>query len=137
MGQHGARSFGLSVSVRVGKLGVYEQVGKLSIASGKQTRKTKTVSRKGLFPTTGFSLMRWLMALLILTACERDLDKLQRLDSERLIQCLNAEAEYEALQKARPDPRKRTPSTDSLAFKWVERQSRCELATREYERFKR
>lgn len=107
-------------------------MGKLSIASGKQTRKAKTVSRKGLFPTTGFSLMRRLLLFLILTACERDLDKLQRLDTERLIQCLNAEAEYEALQKARPDPRKRTPATDSLARKWVERQSKCELLTRQY-----
>lgn len=95
-------------------------------------------SKIGRFHITQMPVPFQLLSLLVLlTACESDLDKLQRLDTERWIQCLNAEAEYEALQKARPDPRKRTPQTDTLAAKWIERQAKCELATRDYERFRR
>lgn len=70
------------------------------------------VSNKGRFHITQMSIpYRWLI-LFGLMGCESDLTKLQRLDTDRTIQCLNAEADYDALQKARPDPRKRTPQTD-------------------------
>ena len=75
------------------------------------------------------------LLLMVSTACESDESKLQRLNGDRAVNCILAEKyrrEFEmvALQK-------RSPLQDSLARMSTEYNAKCELSTREYNRFMR
>lgn len=87
------------------------------------------------------------MLFLALLACESDEKKLSRLESERTMQCLLEQAYREKAMASRfpkgvtvETAKNRpplTPEADSLGRRWMEHHTKCELATREYNRFMR
>lgn len=85
-------------------------------------------------------MKRLIIGLLILTACESDLDKLKRLDGERSIACLNAEIDQRVYTEERHpggisrenSMKPATPVAESLGRIWSTSQAECELLTRKY-----
>lgn len=76
------------------------------------------------------------LSLLALSACQSDESKLSMLQGDRAIACLNAEAaqrEYE-LAKA---PKSPPSNVDSLGREYMSWTTKCELATRDLNRFMR
>lgn len=74
--------------------------------------------------------------LLSILACQSDESKLSMLRGDRAIACLNAEAaqrEYE-LAKA---PKSPPSNVDSLGREYMDWTTKCELATRDLNRFMR
>lgn len=70
----------------------------------------------------------------LLSACESDVEKLRRLESEKTTQCLNEQYYMEKYTKARPPyPASSTPESDSLGKLVLDYKARCELLTRQYE----
>lgn len=78
-----------------------------------------------------------------LAACESDEKKLQRLQGDQAMYCLNAQAHYREFEAVRypggmtaKNPRG-IPShkADSLRGIWYEYKTKCELATRDLNRF--
>lgn len=75
------------------------------------------------------------VAVALLTACESDEAKLQRLSGERAVQCLLVDKYREDYLAAKRNPS--NPYADTLGQQWMEANTKCELATREYNRFMR
>jgi hypothetical protein len=67
-----------------------------------------------------------IIAMPLLTSCESDDKKLERLGGDKQTACLAAEWNYQAYLKHEQD-----------AKEWMESRRRCDLATREYNRFMR
>lgn len=83
--------------------------------------------------TVGF-----LSLVLLLTACESDADKLQRLNGDRAVNCLLAQKyqrEYELAEAPKSPPN--LPLKDSLFREYMDYNTKCELATRDLNRFMR
>lgn len=83
----------------------------------------------------------FLSSAITLTACESDTDKLQRLSQDRAVECLLVQKyreDYEAAREANKTAKKAWSSeVDTLLSQWSERNTKCELATRELNRFMR
>lgn len=83
------------------------------------------------------------VAVLSLSACESDEKKLQRLQGDQLMYCLDAQAHQREYETARyPGGMTQlnigtpaTPKADSLRKIWYEYKTKCELATRDLNRF--
>ena len=73
----------------------------------------------------------FLSVTFVLTACESDTDKLQRLEGERAVQCLLAQ-KYE---KDFLSFKKSSPAATAAATQWSLHDAKCQLATRELNRF--
>ena len=68
------------------------------------------------------------------SACEADLAKLQRLEVEKSIQCLNEQFYTDKYTRARPARLDSTTvESDSLARMVSHYRAKCELLTRQYE----
>jgi hypothetical protein len=87
-----------------------------------------------------------LLAVVLLTsACESNEKKLARLEREKTTACLNERASFRKLNEVRfPGGVTResvhtppTPAAESLGKEWMSYRTKCELATREYDRFMR
>lgn len=70
---------------------------------------------------------------IIFVACESDQAKIQRLDSQKATMCLNQE--YYERQYEMVALQVKTPLQDSLARMTEEYRTKCDLATRDYNRF--
>lgn len=82
---------------------------------------------------------------LLLMSCESESATLQRLQTDRAIACLNAEADQKVYEMARypggmtaknisAPP---TPVAESLGREWADWRTKCELAERDLNRFMR
>lgn len=90
---------------------------------------------------------RWLIGALslLLIGCESDEKKLQRLQGGQLMYCLDAQASQREYETARyPGGMTRenlravpTAKADSLLLVWQEYRTKCDLATRDLNRFMR
>lgn len=68
--------------------------------------------------------------LVAMTACESDLEKLQRLEDERGIACLSTEIDQRVFMQER---HLGGPVAESLGRMWSASKAECELLTREYQ----
>lgn len=75
------------------------------------------------------------ISILLLAACESDETKFQRLRGEQGTQCLLVQKYREDLDAARKSPQ--NPYRDTLLQQWGEANTKCELATRDLNRFMR
>lgn len=76
----------------------------------------------------------FITSVLLLTACESDAKKLQRLQGDRAVHCLLVDKyreDYLAAKKAK------SPHADTLLQRWNEHNTGCEIATRDLDRFMR
>lgn len=78
----------------------------------------------------------FLSLVITLMACESDADKLQRLEGDRAVECLNARVLDRAMKDANVN-RATTPYSDTLGKQYREAESKCTLASRELDRFMR
>lgn len=87
------------------------------------------------------------LGVIAIAGCRSEADRLSRLENERNTQCLLEQAYYDKYTAARfpkgitravtKNPPPETPESDSLGRRWMEHHTKCELATREYDRFMR
>lgn len=92
-------------------------------------------------------LLPALVLLPALLACESDEKKIARLEGERTMHCLLEQSYRDKYTAARfpkgitvavtKHPPPETPESDSLRRRWMDHHTKCELATREYNRFMR
>jgi hypothetical protein len=87
-----------------------------------------------------------LVGVIAIAACQSDAEKLTRLEQERTTECLLEQAYHDKAMTARYGPGGMTPANmstpltreaDSSARLWIEHRTKCELATRDYNRFMR
>lgn len=101
------------------------------MASGERMRKYSFVALRCCFVSVIF----------VLTACQSDEEKLQRLQGDQAVHCLLVEKyreDYDLARKADHDANvARSDHTDSLLREWGDRKAKCDLATRELNRFMR
>lgn len=84
-------------------------------------------------------------SVFLLIACRSDADKLQRLEGDQSTACLVAEMDKKEYETARfPGGMTReniripaTPAAESLGRKWYNQKTKCDLATRDLNRFMR
>lgn len=76
------------------------------------------------------------LSLLALSACQSDESKLSMLRGDRAIACLNADAAQREHELAKA-PKSPPSNVDSLGRAYMDWTTKCELATRDLNRFMR
>jgi hypothetical protein len=79
----------------------------------------------------------FITSMLLLTACQSDSDKLQRLQGDQTMYCLNAQADMREFELASRPLSPPVPSKDSLFGEYMKHKTACDLATRDLNRFMR